>query len=414
MALRYGAAEVTAVELDPVFIALGRVLSPHRPFMDPRVRVEVNDARAFFHETREKYDLVVIGFLDSQYHLSHMTNIRTENFVYTYESIRRTKELLTPGGILQLNYNAPKSEMRERLFSILLKVYGEELVVFAPSEPVSGNISFLAGPGVRGLVSGPGQGGDGGEGGEGSAEAVRKIEEELPALRVASFGTTDIETDEEYPTDDWPFLYLSAKKVPREYWSMLLAIPLISIVFIRTVARSGAGLSPKFFLLGLGFMCLETKSITSFALLFGSTVTVVSIVIASILAAILVANLLIHTFAIKTLAPWYVLTFITLAALYFLPLDMFLGLGWWTKFVVSALIIAAPMFLAAIIFGVSFARSGAMGVDLGSNIFGAITGGMFEYASMAYGFNSLYVISFIAYLGAFLLDMNRRGRDGVS
>jgi hypothetical protein len=409
MALRYGADEVTAVELDPVFIALGRVLSPHRPFMDPRVRVEVNDARAFFHETREKYDLVVIGFLDSQYHLSHLTNIRTENFVYTYESIRRTKELLTPGGILQLNYNAPKSEMRERLFAILLKVYGPELVVFAPSKPVSGNISFLAGPGVRGLVSGVGEG----AGGE-AIEAVRKIEEELPALRVASFGSPDIETDEEYPTDNWPFLYLSAKKVPREYWSMLLAIPLISIVFIRTVARSGAGLSLKFFLLGLGFMLLETKSITSFALLFGSTVTVVSIVIASILAAILVANLLIHTFSIKTLAPWYVLTFITLAALYFLPLDMFLGLGWWTKLIVSALIIAAPMFLAAIIFGVSFARSGAMGIDLGSNIFGAITGGMFEYASMAYGFNSLYVISFMAYLGAFLLDMKRRGGDGGS
>lgn len=398
MALRHGAEEVTAVELDPVFIALGKVLSPHRPFLDRRVRVEVNDARAFFHNTEKKYDLVVIGFLDSQYHLSHLTNIRTENFVYTYESIRRTKEMLTSGGILQLNYNTARNDMRARLFSILKMVYGEDVIVFAPSKPVSGNISLLAGPGIRKLLAK----------GEGAALDIARG---LPGLEVASFGLSeeDFDVGDEYPSDDWPFLYLSAKKVPGEYWSMLVALPLLSVVFIRGVARSGAGLSPKYFLLGLGFMLLETKSITSFALLFGSTVTVVSIVVASVLSAILVANMLILAFDIKSLAPWYVLTLLTLAGLYFFPIDIFLGLSWYARVAFAALLIAAPMFFASIIFGVSFSRSSSMGVDLGSNIFGAISGGMFEYTSMAYGFKSLYVISFLAYLAALLTDLKRKG-----
>jgi hypothetical protein len=245
---------------------------------------------------------------------------------------------------------------------------------------VSGNISYLAGPGVRALKHDP------------------------PGLKRVSFEVTNAAP----PTDDWPFLYLNAKRIPREYYSMLLAIPLLSIVFIKLVSRSGAGFSPVYFLMGLGFMVLETKSITSFALLFGSTVTVVAIVIASILAAILVANLCIHRFALKSPGFAYLLILATLVVLYFLDLGYFLNLGWTLKLAVSILLISAPIFFAALIFGISFSSSVRMDIDLGSNIFGAVIGGMFEYASMAAGFKSLYIVSFLAYLGAFLIY--RRGR----
>jgi hypothetical protein len=386
MALRHGAASVTAIEIDPAFITIGAALHPHRPFTDPRVKVVVDDARAFFHRTRSLYDLVVIGFLDSQYRLSHMSNIRTENFVYTLESMARTKEILAPGGILQLNYNAPNQGMRSRLYSILEKVYGADLVVFVPKDPVSGNISYLAGPGVRGFLHDP------------------------PGLKRVSFAPPKkgYGIEAPLPTDDWPFLYLRAKKIPGEYYSMLLAIPLLSVVFIKTVSRSGLGFSPVYFLMGLGFMVLETKSITSFALLFGSTITVVAIVIASILAAILVANLCIHRFALKGSGVPYLLILATLVILYFLPLGYFLNLDWTLKLLVSILLISAPIFFAALIFGISFSRSERMDIDLGSNIFGAVIGGMFEYVSMAAGFKTLYIISFLAYLGAFIID--RRGR----
>jgi len=125
VALRNGVREVTAVEIDPVFALLGRELSPHRPFKDPRVEVYVGDARAFLHKTKKRYDLIVFGFLDSQYLLSHKSNIRTENFVYTIESFRRAKELLTENGVLQLNYNAAKPEVRVRFYLMLKDVFQE-------------------------------------------------------------------------------------------------------------------------------------------------------------------------------------------------------------------------------------------------------------------------------------------------
>lgn len=377
MALRRGASYIDAVEIDPVFITLGSHLSPHRPFVDERVSVHVDDARAFFHKTKRKYDLVVIGFLDSQYHLTHMSNIRTENFVYTYESLKRTKEILTDGGVLQLNYNAPRPDMRAKLYKILKYVYGDDLVVYAPVDPVSGNISYVAGPGVKGK------------------------KQTLAGLQEIAFKT---EGDLTLPTDDWPFLYLEGKKIPKEYWSMLLVIPVISFALIRAVAGHHGSFSIKFFMLGLGFMLLETKSITSFALLFGSTVTVVSIVIAAILSSVLLANFIIHRWYMESVTVPYLLIFASLVVLYFLPLSLFIGLGWATKLFVSILLISAPIFFASFVFGISFARSERMDVDMGSNIFGSVVGGMSEYLSMAMGFNGLYVVSLIAYAIAFIVD----------
>ncbi|MCR4288285.1 MAG: hypothetical protein NUW09_09775, partial [Deltaproteobacteria bacterium] len=357
-----------------------------KPFTDSRVKVFVDDARAHFHKTRSKYDLIVIGFLDSQYHLTHMSNIRTENFVYTVESFRRIKEILTGRGMLQLNYNAPKPEMRLKLFRMLREVFGHDLIVLAPSEPVSGNISYLAGPGVKGWRP------------------------EMPGLGLAAVSFSEEDIGLENATDDWPFLYIDRRKIPREYWSMLLAIPLISIIMIRGIGRSSAGFSPKYFLLGFGFMLLETKSITSFALLFGSTVTVVSVVIAALLSAILVANYCTVRFTLRGLKAPYMLIFLSLVGLYFLPLGWLAGLDWAAKLAASMLLISAPLFFAAIVFAISFSKSARMDIDFGSNIFGAIVGGLGEYISMATGFQGLYILSLIAYTAAFAIDMKNRER----
>lgn len=377
MALRQGAAEIDAVEIDPVFITLGKVLNPHRPFLDKKVTVHIDDARAFFHKTAKKYDLIVIGFLDSQYHLTHLSNIRTENFVYTFESLKRTRELLGERGILQLNYNAPRPDMRAKLYFMLKEIYGDDLMVFAPAKPVSGNISYIAGPGVK------------------------DVPVNLPGLAAVSFSSGK---PLEFPTDDWPFLYLEGKKVPREYWSMLLVIPLLSLSLIKVAGRGFNGFSLKFFMLGAGFMLLETKSITSFALLFGSTVTVVSVVLASIFLSMLFANFVIYRFDLKTVLVPYILIFATLLGLYFTPIGIFSGLGWTAKIAVSILLISLPIFFSSFVFGISYSKTIHMDTDLGSNIFGAVVGGMSEYISMAIGFNALYILSFLAYLVAFAID----------
>ena len=382
VALRNGVREVTAVEIDPVFAMLGREISPHRPFNDRRVEVYVDDARAFLHKTKKRYDLIVFGFLDSQYLLSHKSNIRTENFVYTIESFRRAKELLTENGILQLNYNAPKPEVRARFYLMLKDVFQEAPVALVPSKPITGNITFLAGPGLK------------------------KDIPEFHGFQKVYYKGEGIE----YPTDDWPFLYIAKKGIPREYWSMIVAIPILSFLFVKGIARSNAGFSLKYFMLGFGFMLLQTKSITTYALFFGSTVTVISVTIAAILLAILIANLLVYKFDIQGTRSSYPLLFVTLAILYSLPLEAFLGLSWATKVIIAIVLISAPIFFAAIIFGTYFARSKQIDIDLGSNILGAVLGGVGEYASMSLGFSALYLISLLAYLIAYFADSTNRDR----
>jgi hypothetical protein len=267
---------------------------------------------------------------------------------------------------------------------MLKDIYGNDLRVYAPLKPVSGNISFVAGPGVRALGA------------------------DLPGLSTGVF-TTEIDR-KDYPTDDWPFLYIESKKIPSEYISMLVFIPLASIAVIRVVCGGFSGFSLRFFMLGVGFMLLETKSITSFALLFGSTGTVVALVLGSILAAGLLANLAVHLFSIRSVKVPYVLLFSTIAALYFVPLDAFMTLPWLGRLGVSAILIGAPLFFAAIIFAVSFSASTRMNTDFGSNIIGAVVGGMSEYLSMAFGFKALYIIALSAYIIAFLGHGRGSGR----
>ena len=81
-ALRHGAAHVDAVEIDPTILSLGRTYHPERPYDSPKVTVYVNDARAFFKRTKQRYDLIVFGYLDSHTLLTSMSSVRLDNYVY--------------------------------------------------------------------------------------------------------------------------------------------------------------------------------------------------------------------------------------------------------------------------------------------------------------------------------------------
>jgi len=58
-ALRHGAKDVDAVEIDPVILEIGRRDHPEHPYDSPRVTVYVDDARAFLKKTKKKYDLII-------------------------------------------------------------------------------------------------------------------------------------------------------------------------------------------------------------------------------------------------------------------------------------------------------------------------------------------------------------------
>src|SRR5262249_28225799 len=97
-ALAHGARSVTAVEIDPRIAQLGVQLHPDRPYSDPRVRIVVDDGRAFLRNTNEKYDLIIFALPDSLTLTSSVTSLRLESFLLTQDAIRAARDRLSGDG----------------------------------------------------------------------------------------------------------------------------------------------------------------------------------------------------------------------------------------------------------------------------------------------------------------------------
>ncbi|MFQ5505431.1 MAG: hypothetical protein ACE5F1_11625, partial [Planctomycetota bacterium] len=82
VALKHGASSVDAVEIDPVIQRLGK-RHPLHPYADPRVNPIVQDARTHLQTTKQRYDMIVFGTLDSHALLSSVSTVRLDNYVYT-------------------------------------------------------------------------------------------------------------------------------------------------------------------------------------------------------------------------------------------------------------------------------------------------------------------------------------------
>ena len=163
--------------------------------------------------------------------------------------------------------------------------------------------------------------------------------------------------------------------------------------------------------LGAGFMLLETKGIVHLALLFGSTWVVNSIVFFAILVMILLSNLFVLARGRKALWPYYGLLIGALLLNANVPTAYFLSLPGMTRVVASCVVVFVPVFFAGVIFAVSFRESVRPDVAFGSNIAGAILGGLSEYFSMVLGFDHLLVLAIAFYLlSAVLVPKHTRAR----
>ena len=98
LVLEQGAKNIDAVEIDRAIWKLGKELNYQKPYDDPRVQVYIDDARAFLKKTKTKYDVIILGTLDSQTLLSGMSSIRLDNYIYTSEAFRSVRELLNQRG----------------------------------------------------------------------------------------------------------------------------------------------------------------------------------------------------------------------------------------------------------------------------------------------------------------------------
>ncbi len=373
-ALAAGVRQVDAVEIDPVVVQLSQRFNAGAPYADPRVTVQVDDARSFISRaTPRSYDLVVFGYLDSQALFSSMSNVRLDGYIYTVESIRQSFGLLNEHGLLSLSFATPNTWLTAKLCRMVADSTGRTPTLYRSQ--------------LGGIV----------------LCVFKDPDRKLPATFAHFKQTTlsDIAAIDP-PTDDWPFLYLQRKTIPPDYLFAIGGMLLFSILAIGALGGSAAlrG-NGTFFFLGLGFLLLETKSISDCTLYFGATWLVTLIVVAGVLLMVLAANLLasrVRSFSFRM----YVPLLAALLLLFVVPRETILVLPYGARLLWALLAVPLPIFFAGLIFSVKFRATASPAAAFGANLIGAMCGGFCEYLGMAIGNHWLGVIVVAAYLASML------------
>lgn len=388
-ALRAGAEHVDAVEIDPAIVAFGRRLHPERPYDSPRVTVVVDDARSFLRRTRETWDLVVLGLLDSHTLLAGLPGIRLDNFVYTEESLRSARSRLAPGGVFVLSFAVPKERpwMARKLETLVGTAFGARPLVLDVGYDVS--VAYLAGDGLE------------------TARARAAARDwEAAARPRADLASADAGSGVDVPTDDWPHLYLKGRGVPG---AQVLLLVLLALASLALAARWG-GLSGApdlhFALLGAGFLLVETKGVADLGLLFGGTWWTVTATFAGVLVMALLSALAVASRRPERLGPAYAGLVAALATGILVRPGTLLELPLPAAQAAGTLLVALPVFFSGIVFSTSFSRAKEPARALGWNLLGAVAGGLLEYASLAWGVRALGAVA-IALYGLSALALRR-------
>ncbi|MDF5753901.1 spermidine synthase [Spongiactinospora sp. TRM90649] len=383
IALSKGAKKVDAVEIDPQLRGLGD-RHPDRPYADPRVTTHVTDGRAFLEQTGKKYDLILFALPDSLTLVSGASSLRLESYLFTQEAMRAARDHLKPGGTFSMYNYYRERWLVDRLASTMQAAFGHLPCVDVVSEAGQQAV-ITAGVTPDAQLCGPG------------------------IWAGAAAGTPP-------PShDDRPFLYLKDRTIPPIYIITLALILIVSLLAVRAVAGPYRRMAPygDLFLLGVGFLLLETKSVTGFALLFGTTWVVNAIVFAGVLVAVLAAVEVTRRFRTPPLPVMYGVLAAGLLLAWLVPNSWLLGLPVPLRAVVAVVVAFLPIFAANVVFAKRFADSADGTTSFGANLLGAMVGGCLEYFALLVGYQGLLIIAAVIYLGAFLL-LPRKGVAAAS
>lgn len=435
-------ATIDAVEIDPVIQRIGFDRNPDRPYQDPRVVPHLNDGRNFLRTAPAgEYDLVVFALVDSLVLHSGYSNLRLESYLFTDESFRDVRRVLKPTGVVVMYNYFRQGWIAGRLRDALRTALGADPVVLTdpPREEIAADLFdsnsatvFVGGSAavldpLRAAFAGTGNSywvvGDRPRGPDVPAYFTATEPPPLPPppdppptgappwLRLRVTTIDPAATGLRPATDDWPFLYSRHATIPGYTLRGVGVVVVLSGVLWwwfgagrtsspaapRTEEGEGkngdGGLLVRSFLLGAGFMLIETKAVVQMALLFGSTWTVNTVVFAAILVMALAGNLFAAWARPTKLWPYYTGLFAALAANLAVPVDSFLGLDPVARIVASCGLVFAPVAFAGVIFPVSFARAPMPDRFFGANVAGALAGGLVENASMLLGFRYLLLLA---------------------
>ena len=384
VALAHGVGAIDAVEIDPGIQAIGRSQHPDHPYADPRVSAIITDGRAFLRNSTERYDLILFAVTDSLTLVSSTSNLRLESFLFTQESFASARDHLAPDGVFVMYNYYRQPWLVQRYANMVADAFGSAPITRTYPTGDFGAAVIADGPLVRSLAGGPPPGD--------TIEAVDLSGAPRPA------------------TDDWPFPYLRDPGIATHYLLGLGIMILLAAMgvggtlrYIGLPLRGFGARYAHFFLLGVAFLLLETRSIVTFSLLFGTTWYVNALVFFAILASVLAAVAVNSRLRSRDPRLLYAGLAGSLLLAYLLPPSALLIDPPILRYAIGSVIAFAPVFFANLVFTFSFKDSDAADLAFGANLVGAMVGGVLEWSALVTGYQALlmvvagiYVLAWIA------------------
>lgn len=385
LALMHGAEHVDAVEIDPKIRDIGVTNNPNKPFDDPRVDVHITDGREFLQNTDNTYDTVILALPDSLTLVAGASQLRLESYLFTLEAMERVRDILTDEGVFAM-YNYYRDPwLVGRLATTMKQAFGHAPCVDLNAQQISASLLVAKDPALQNCEN---------------VAATETLLAEAPAPA----------------TDNWPFLYLKSPTIPGMYLAVLLMILVLSglaVLFGGGGLRSGSRYV-DLFLLGAAFMLIETRAVTMFALLFGTTWLVNAIVFAGILVAVLAAVEFTRWYNRRSstgripLPIAYGVLLASIAVAWFLPPAALLGLPVPLRLLTATALTFLPVFSANVIFASRFNDSANATQAFGMNLLGAMVGGCLEYLALLTGYQALLIIAAVLYVAALIIGSRSR------
>jgi hypothetical protein len=373
IALEQGAKHVDAIEIDAKLYALGKKLNPNLPYNDPRVSVHINDGRAFLQKSKQRYDLIIYALTDSLMLIPGQSSMRLENYLYTQEGLEVAAKHLKPEGIFTIYNYYGQRWFADRMANTLHEVYRH-----APCFDTYTADDYWA--------------------------TVLTISQSDSALQCDVRWKSSGLKSELPATDNHPFIYLQENTLTPMYVVALLFILFLGYFTMRKMHGSMQAIRQHFdlFLMGAAFLLLETKSVVSYALLFGTTWMVNSLVFISIMVSVYLA---IEVAARTRKLNIYILYSLLIASLivsWFVPASFLLTLSPVLRFIMASVITFSPIFIANLIFADQLRAASLSTKAMGVNLIGAVVGGLFEYGSLLVGYQHFPLIILAMYSLAFI------------
>jgi len=372
IALANGAKHVDAVEIDPALYRLGKKLNVDKPYDDPRVTIYINDGRAFLQHTSQKYDLIIYALTDSLMSVTGLSSVRLENYLYTLEGLTAAANHLKPDGVFTI-YN----------------YYG--LRWFADRIGNTLNIIYQHPPCIDKYSA------------QDYWATVFTISHNKDILQCTSLWESTHESSEKPATDNHPFIYLQENTLPPIYIFALLSMGIIAFFVTRKMGASLTAITRYFdlFLMGTAFLLLETSSVVNYALLFGTTWLVNSLVFIGILLSVYLAIEVVARVKKFNIYFLYFLLIVSLFIAWMTPMNSLLSFTPYARFFIATCLMFSPIFIANLIFAERFDVVSNSTDALGANLIGAVLGGFLEYSALAIGYQHFALIVLFIYTIAF-------------